>query len=82
MMSLTFGLFTQVSDLGLHGPLVPFCGTCVSGSIKAGPDPSVCLFFNNLRWVSCERNSSYSFFACRFETSQMIRSGSEDSHIV
>ena len=22
MMSLTFGLFTQVSDLGLHGPLV------------------------------------------------------------
>ena len=32
MMSLTFGLFTQVSDSGSHGPLVSFLPLSFMGS--------------------------------------------------
>ena len=48
MMSLTFGLFTQVSDLGPHGPLV--CGWWRNMLVK-----KACLQCQ--RWTT--RNSSF-----------------------
>ena len=66
---LTFGLYTQVSDSGPQGPLVvapalagrhrrasfrPF----IRSSVRTLVRPSI---RQHLTWVSCERNSSYSF---------------------
>ena len=54
---------------------------------------SICPFVNNLQSVSCERNSSYTFWpvilklllqfsAISFETSQMIRPSPENGQMV
>ena len=46
MMSLTFGLFTQVSDPGPHGPLV-FMSQPLNG-VMAYRCPCVCVFQNHV----------------------------------